>query len=552
MGVQRIPRRVAALALVPALAACAALAGCGGAANDGGGSGDGAVGSKLSVTTPPASGPVQDVTWALYAEPQSLDWVYGYDYPPNTVLANLCESLLRIGPDFSIRPNLARKVDQPDDTTWVYTLRDGVKFHSGETMTADDVVYSLERHMDPDVGSYWTTAFTNVRSIAKTGAHEVTVKLSKPDALFNQVMAVPPGVVERKAAVERGGEDYGTPDGGVDCTGPFRFGRWDKGQSITLERFDGYWDAQRKAKPRRLKFVFIQDPTARVNALLSGAADGNYSPPQAGVRRLERSGVGTISRGPQTSTMNLIVADLTGPLADVRIRQALSLAIDRRGFIQAALNGVGEPSKAVAAKLTWTGPARDVYAQAWEELPSAEQDVARAKKLVAEAGAPSEPIVLAANSADATVQVLANEVQAAGKRVGLDVRVKLIPADAYGALFGDAKARKGVDLFWTTWYADIADPLQIYQNWESQSFANYGGWKDPAYDELIASALREQDPVKRARIVVQAQAKVSEQLPWIPIAQVPNTVFMNKRITGAPASNAYLYFPWGAQVGAAG
>jgi peptide/nickel transport system substrate-binding protein len=542
-------RRLCAGALTLAVAAVV-LAGCGGAADR---QGSGAKAPKLSATTPAASGPVDGVNWALYAEPQSLDWVYGYDYPPNTVLANVCESLLRIGPDFATEPNLAERAEQPDPKTWVYTLRPGVKFHSGAEMTADDVVFSLKRHMDPDVGSYWTTAFANVASIAKTGPMEVTVKLKQPDALFNQMMAVPPGVVEHKASVEQAGKDYGTPDKGVDCTGPFEFGEWKKGQSITLRKFKGYWDAERAAKAATLKFAFIQDPTARVNALLSGEVDGTYGPPTAGVTKLERSGVGKIYRGPQTSTMNLIVANLKGPLADVRIRRALSMAIDRRGFLKAALNGVGEPSRAVAAKLTWgQGPARDVYAAAWDQLPSAEQDVEGAKQLVAQAGAPAQPIVIAVNSADNTVQVLANEVQAAGKRVGLDVKIKVVPADAYGALFGDAKARKGVDLFWTTWYADIADALQIYQNWESKSFANYAGWSDPAYDALIAKALAERDPVARARLVTQAQAKVSEDLPWIPIAQVPNSVFMNKRITGAPASNAYLYEPWGAQLGAAG
>ena len=548
MGLGRRSRRAAALALAPIVAL--ALGACGGRSQE---SGDRTVtGAKLSVTTPPPTGQVDRVTWSLYAEPQSLDWVYGYDYPPNTVLANLCESLMRIRADFSTVPNLAEKAEQRDPRTWVYTIRRGVRFHSGAEMTPDDVVFSLKRHMDPDVGSYWTTAFTNVRSIEKTGAHEVTVRLRQPDALFNQVMAVPPGVVERKGAVQSAGKDYGGPDEGVDCTGPFSFGSWQKGQSITLRRFEGYWDKSRMARARTLRFSFIQDPAARVNSLLSGAVDGTYAPPASGIAKLQRSGVGDIYRGPQTSTMNLIVADLEGPLADVRIRRALSKAIDRRGFLEAALNGIGEPSKAVASKLTWGQQARDIYQRAWDALPSAEQDVAGAKRLVQEAGAPSEPIVLAANAADATVQILANEVQAAGKRIGLQVRIRTVPADAYGALFGDAKARKGVDLFWTTWYADIADPLQIYQNWESQSFANYAGWKDPAYDRLIARALAEQDPVERARLVVQAQRKVTEQLLWIPIAQVPNTVFMNKRITGAPATNAYLYEPWGAQLGARG
>ncbi|MDQ3404000.1 MAG: ABC transporter substrate-binding protein, partial [Actinomycetota bacterium] len=111
--------------------------------------------------------------------------------------------------------------------------------------------------------------------------------------------------------------------------------------------------------------------------------------------------------------------------------------------------------------------------------------------------------------------------------------------------------REGIDLFYTSWYADVADALQIYQNWESTSFANYGGYDDPAYDALYAKALAESDPVRRAEIVADLQKTVTEQLLWLPIAHAPNSVFMNKRITGAPATNAYLYYPWAAQLGAA-
>jgi peptide/nickel transport system substrate-binding protein len=551
MGGQRRARRLAACA-VPILAV--ALGACGGKDDDAAKAPvDISKEANVSATTPAPTGDVDRVTWALGAEPASLDWVYGYDYPPNTVLANLCESLLRIGPDFAVEPNLAESFENPDPKTWVYKLRSGVQFHSGGEMTADDVVFSLKRHMDPDVGSYWTTAFTNVASIEKTGDLEVTVRLKRPDALFNQMMAVPPGVVESKAAVQSAGKDYGGPQKGVDCTGPFEFGKWDKGQSVTLDRFDGYWDAERKAHAAQLEIDFISDATARVNAVLSGAVDGTYALPASAVEKVERAGIGTVFRGPQTSTMNLIVGDLDGPLGKVEIRKALSLAIDRDGFLAAAIGGRGEPSRAVAAKLTWgTGPARDVYAAAWDALGEPAQDVEAAKQLVADAGAPSEPVVIAVSSGDPVQQVIANEVQAAGKRIGVPVEIKPVPPDSYGALFGDASARKGVDLFWTTWYADIADALQIYQNWESKSFANYAGWKDPAYDGLIADALTEPDPVKRAEIVVKAQEIVSDQLPWIPIAQANNTAYMNKRITGAPASNAYLYYPWGAEVGAAG
>ncbi|MFE7331848.1 ABC transporter substrate-binding protein [Streptomyces sp. NPDC057565] len=507
---------------------------------------------ELVVDTPAAKGEVDSVRWNLGTEPNSVDWIYSYDYPPNTVIANVCESLLRLGPDFSIRPNLAEKVDHPDARTWVYTIRQGVRFHDGTTMTPEDVAYSLRRHMDSKLGSYWAEVYRNVTSVKVTGAHRVTVRLTRPDSLFNQLMATPPGVVASKAYVEKQGSKFGTPDGGLDCTGPFKLAKWTKGQSITLTRFDGYWDTAHAAKTKNLEFAFLADPSTEANALVSGEVDGSYNIVATSLPKLLASGKGTVYYGPTTSSISLVVSGLKGALADQRIRKALSLAIDRKALLKTAYAGHGEPAKAVVSDFTWgQEPAKSVYQKAYDALPSVEQDLAQAKKLVQEAGAPSRPIVIAASSSDPINALMCTEVQAAGKRVGLDVRIKTVAPDAYSSLFSDPKARADIDLFPTSWYGDIADPLDVYVNWRSDSFANYGGYKSAEYDKLIKRAIGEDDAAKRAATVVQAQKTVSEQLLWIPLLQTPNMLFLSKRVTGAPATNAYLYYPWAAQIGSA-
>lgn len=543
MTITRIPCRAAALTVGVSLLAAA------GCSKEPPANNDTAV--ELTFDTPAAAGEIDSVRWSLGSEPSTLDWVYSYDYPPNTVLANVCESLLRIDSSFQITPGLAEDYEQTSPTTWVYTIRPDVTFHDGTTLTAEDVEFSLNRHMDPDVGSYWSGFFTNVESVKATGPLEVTVELSSPDAVINQMFAVAGGVIESKAFVEQRGKQYGTPDGGLNCTGPFEFGDWRKGEAITLTRYDDYWDTERAAKAQEFEFDFIRDTAAETNALLTGDIDGTFAVAAEAVDRLEQSGAGSLVYGPNTATNNLTVADLDGPLADVRIRRALSLSLDREGYSEVATNGVSEPSRAVASQLTWgTGEAHDVYQQAWDDLPPAEQDVEEAKRLVEEAGAPSEPIVIAAVMSTPSAAVLANEVQAAGERIGLDVEIKPVAADAYTALFSDPKAREGVDLFSNTWYADVADPLVIYVNWQSDNFANYAGWKNADYDQLVQQALAEYDPVKRAEMVAELQRIVTDELLWIPVVQSPNSVFQSKEITGAPATNAYLYYPWAAQVGA--
>ncbi|MDT0276733.1 ABC transporter substrate-binding protein [Blastococcus goldschmidtiae] len=546
------PRTARGTVTAAGLATAVLLAGCSEASSGGEDGGGQQRDAELVLTTPAAAGEIDRISWALGSEPLSLDWVYSYDYPPNTVVSNVCESLLRIDESFTPGPGLAESFDNPDPTTWVYAIRPDVTFHDGSTMTAEDVAFSLNRHLDEEVGSYWSGFYSNVESVAVTGPLEVTVKLTQPDVLFNQMMAVAGGVVGKQSFIEAAGEDHGTPDGGLMCTGPFALQEWSKGESITLARHDGYWDGANAAQAETIEFSFLSDAAALANALVTGAVDGTYGVPESALRKVLESGAGNVYYGRQTSTRNLIVADLEGPLGDVRIRQALSLALDREGFADAAIPGPSEPSRAVASKLTWgEGAAGETFAAAWEELPAPEQDIERAKELVAEAGAPDRPIVIAQSPAPVQ-QVLANEVQAAGKRIGLEVEIEPIAAEAYSALFGDAEAREGIDLFHTTWYADVADPLQIYVNWQTDNFANYGGWSDADYDALVDEALQEGDAEARAEMVVRLQENVTENVLWIPVDHSANSVFLSDRISGAPATNAYLYYPWAAQLGARG
>src|SRR5690606_14315766 len=156
------------------------------------------------------------------SEPPSLDWIYNWSYgADNTIVANVCEGLRRQMPDGSIAPALASGMDQPDPLTYVYTLREGVTFHDGSTMTADDVAFSLRRHLEADPASYWGLWYDNVESIEATGAAEVTVRLSKPDVLFDTMLSTPAGYVGSRQAIEDAGTAYGSPAGGVVCTGPF-------------------------------------------------------------------------------------------------------------------------------------------------------------------------------------------------------------------------------------------------------------------------------------------------------------------------------------------
>ncbi|MFD4157602.1 ABC transporter substrate-binding protein [Streptomyces hydrogenans] len=542
----RTPRFIA-LACTAAVAA--SLTACSGATQPQQGTTGGAD-FKVSPNSPAAKGPLDSFTWSLYAEPYTLDYALAYDYPPNTVLANVCEQLLRVTPDLKIEPGLAVKWAQPDPRTLVYTLRSGVKFHDGTVMTADDVVASLKRQMDPATGSPWGSAFKSVESIEKSGPLEVTIRLGKADALFHELLAASPGTVVSAASLAKEGKDYGTPEGDLNCTGPFSLDKWTQGDSITLKKNPGYWDAKLAPKAESVKFTFVEDPAARSNAFLSGTADGGYMVPSSSFAQLRTSGKGQLYFGPNTGAFNLAVTDFKGTLGDLRVRKALSMALDRKNIVKAAAGGVGVPAKAPAARGAWA-LVPEKTASLFDTLPEPAHDVAAAKKLVEEAGATGRKVTLATSTLAPEISIVANAVQAAGRQIGLDVKLQPVSPDAYSNLFVDPAARDGLDLVITSGYDNTPDPLEFYQYLRTGDFGNYGNWSEPEYDLAFDRANTEYDPPKRTELTAKVQEIALAELPVIPVFEAPHSVFLGKRITGAPTGIAQLYYPWAATIGAA-
>ncbi|MFD0150612.1 ABC transporter substrate-binding protein [Streptomyces sp. NPDC055721] len=528
-----------------ALTSLAALAACSGPPKDAGVTG---AEVKLSASTPPARGEIDSFTWAVYAEPPTLDYTLAFDYPQNTILSNVCESLMRWTPGLTLQPGLASKASNPDPTTWIYDLRAGVRFHDGKVMTADDVVYSLGRQRDPDNAAAWAQNFQNVASIRKSGPLQVTVKLKKPDSQFPQYMATAAGVVASKAGVEAAGKDYGTT-GDLACTGPFKLGTWSKGQSIELERFDGYWGT--KAKAKKAVFRVLTDPSARTNAMLSGDVDGGYLIPTESYGRLRDSGLGTLYFGEGLSTVNVNVTNMKGPLGDLRVRKALSLALDRSGFVKAGLGGAGTVTNSLTTRAAWAGASDQTRQAAFAALPPAAQDIEKAKALIKEAGATGKTLTVATSSIGQDVSLLATAVQAAGSQIGLKINLKTIAPNAFTALFTDPEAREGIDMFPLTYYDSITDPLDLLTNFKTGAYMNFAGYSDKRYDSLVDRATAVYEPDERMKIETELQKHAAEQLLWIPVAEWPTAVFLNKRITGAPTTIAYMYYPWAADVGAA-
>ncbi|RII42476.1 ABC transporter substrate-binding protein [Galactobacter valiniphilus] len=532
-----------ALAIAALSAATLALGACGPPA--------GAISEwELTPAQPAAVSDVDQITWAVHAEPYSLDYAYAFDYPDNMVLANVCESLLRMKPDLSLEPGLATSFSNPTPTTWVYEIRDGVTFHDGSPLTADDVVASLSRHLDPEVGSFWYSVYQNVDSIEKTGPRQVTVTTRVPDSQFNLAMGNSSGVIESAKTLEEKGKDYGNSTGGVNCTGPFQFSKWTSGESIKLTRYDGYWRKEGRAHSSELDFVFMPDGTARTNALKAGEVDGTWMVPPEAVPILRAGSGGDVFFGTNATVNSLVVSDLKGPFGDLKVRQALAYALDRAGILGAGYGGYGEVTDALTTRSVWQGvPSASVDA-AFTGLNGYPRDLEKAKALIKEAGVEGQEVVIATAPISNDFTVTAQATADALNQIGLKATIKTVTPNAYTTLFSDPSAREGVDLFYTSWYLSSPDALEMYGVLRTGEFSNYGGWDDPEFNRVVNQATATMDATQRAALTAKAQKIANEQLPWIPLFAPPTTAYLSDRLTGLSPSINFMYAPWAAALGA--
>ncbi|MFB7655942.1 MULTISPECIES: ABC transporter substrate-binding protein [unclassified Streptomyces] len=510
----------------------------------------------LTTTTTPGTSEVENVTWALpYGEPTTLDPAKVGDYSPQTVEANLCDTLTRMNADFSLSPGLARKTTWTDDRTLVLDLRSDVEFWDGSPMTPQDVIYSLERQRDPKTQALYGNFLAAVTSIKATGPHQVTLRTKTYDQTLPKALSTSFGAVNQKEYAEKAGPAYGTAKGGLMCTGPFKLGSWKSGGSITLERNDAYWDAKLKPKAGRITFEFITNSNTLTSALLSGEVDGTYELPPSSAAALAKSANGAIHLGPSTQNVLLIPANAESPAADRRLLDALSQVIDRDALIKNVFGGDATTLKSLVPPLTWRGDkAAARFDTAYKALPAvAKPDVARAKKLAEQAGPPSRPLVAAIPAGDQRGLQALTFIQAAAKKIGVEIEIKQLQPTEMSSLFYDPSVRKGLDLVLTFGYVSMPDPVSyVAESVTPRGIFNWTGYDNPDVTRLLDQARTSSDPAASAKAYAEAQALFTPTAPVVYLATTHERMFMNERVSGAPTSFAYMGMPWAAHLGGTG
>ena len=501
-----------------------------------------------------AKGSLALLTWDLpFGEPTTLDYAQSADYGPDMVVSNLCESLLRLNPDFSISPNLATSwVYGPNHMTLTFTLRKGVTFWDGHPLTTADVVYSMLRNLNPKVNPVNGAFYMNVKSIVASGPHKVVVNFSHPDELFIKEMATISGDVVEKAFVVAKGSSFGTNKGGVMCSGPFTLTAWHAGNNIVLSANPHYWNPSLKPKAKKVTIDFITDTSILTSALKSGEIDGAFEVPSSTLPALESSGAGSVYVGPSLALYDLSPI-APGPAADPKIRQALGMVIDRSALASQIFHGAATPNYTLIPKPTgWDPTGLAIYQKAWNALPKQlSPNVAAAKALLKGDPNVAKTITLATLATNQNDVDTATLIQQEGAQIGLHVVVKQLQPLALSSAFFVAADRKGLDFLLTAGYLDVRDPLDyLGLIMFPTSIFNYIGYHNPTVIADLTKAQSSFDNAARAKLFTQAQALYEANHIVVPLLNLKEVVYMKKGITGATTSFAYIYEPNLATVGA--
>jgi oligopeptide transport system substrate-binding protein len=446
-------------------------------------------------------------------DPRSFDPALSTDVPTGRAVGYVFEGLTRFSPDAQVEPALASSwTVSPDGRIWRFTLRQNVKFHDGSRFTAQQVVRSFTRVLDPKTrgGRGWplfpiagATEYAagkapSIRGLRVGNDSTIEITLAEPFAIFPKLLAMPVASIVPDSV----GANFGEQPVG---TGPWKLAEWKHDDFVRFVRNDDYWGT----KPLQDTLIarIIPEPSTAVAEFESGNVDLLYIP-EAETRQWEQTEEKKVllQAAPVLRLWYVAINTTRGPLADVRVRQAINHAIDTKAILTQLLGGRGRLAAGIIPPaLDGADTARAPYAH----------DVARAKQLLREAGFPNGLTVSLWCSQDVTQARVAQAIQGYLKEAGITATI----VQRESASMREA-ARKGeADLVLKDWYADYPDAENFLYPLLHSANAGVGGnvsfFRDPAFDKVVADARRETDVTKRTALYVRADSIAFAQAPMV-------------------------------------
>lgn len=458
---------------------------------------------------PAPQGPQRDsLVLAMGANPVILDPHGSNDTPSARVNGQIYETLVAHTDDLEIVPALAESWTQIDDLTFEFKLRPNVRFHNGDIVKASDVKFSLLRALNTPRVAFIVFPIDGATIEV---VDDLTIRFATrfPFAPLLEHLAHPAASVLSERAVVAGGADYGQGTANVAThpvgTGPFRFVSWDRStQQVVLERNEDYHGT--KALLRQVTFRTVSDNTVRSLELVTGGVDLIFDVQPSDVARLSRDTSLTVFRDDNLALTYIGFNTQKEPFDDVRVRQAINLAVDMNAVVNTVFFGVGSPSR---GPLPLTVNFVNTNLQVWD------QDIPRARALLAEAGFPDGFTTTLWTNDNLQRQQIAEIVQNQLRAVGITVEVITVE---WGQYLADTAAGLH-DMFilgWTTVTGDADYGLfPLFHSSQKGAPGNRAFYSNPRVDELLTIGRESTDPTVRQTAYFEAQEIIRNEAPWI-------------------------------------
>ncbi|QRG05574.1 ABC transporter substrate-binding protein [Xanthobacter dioxanivorans] len=439
-----------------------------------------------------------------------------------------------------LTPGLATEwhIDPNDHTRWIFTLREGVKFHDGTDFKADDVIWNFDRHLNDKAPQFdqaqsrsYRTYTSSVVKYEKIDDTHVALYTAKPFSMLPYLISRVFMVSPTQYAKVGNWVDFRIRPAG---TGPFKVERVTPRTSIELARNADYWDKTRIPKIAKLVLMPIPDANTRVAALRSGQVDWIEYPAPDSIPGLKGAGFQIVTKPyPHIWAWHANNSD-NSPIHDKRVRLALNYGLDRDALVE-MLAGTAIPAR---------GPWPDTFRLFGQPEATYKYDPEKAKALLKEAGygPGGKPLKLkvqvpTAGSGNMVPLPMAEFVQQSYKELGIDVEYEVVD---WGTMLGAMRQR--VDQPGSSRYdainhgLPISDPSQLFLNFHSAAFppngSNWSLYKNPKVDELMDKAFATFEPKERDALIAQAHALIVDDAPWVFVVHDLNPRALSPKVKG--------------------
>jgi peptide/nickel transport system substrate-binding protein len=489
---------------------------------------------------------------ALSSEPSAMDPHFHNLTPNNALTSHVFERLVHFDAKQSLIPGLATSWKTVDDTTWEFKLRTGVKWHDGSLFTADDVIFTMERapNVENSPGSF--ALYVRGKTFTKVDDHTIRVTTKAPYPLMPNDMATI-AIISKKAASGAKTDDFNAGRAAIG-TGPFKFSEFVKGDRYVVVRNDDHWGG--KSTWEKVTIRPIKTGPARVAALLAGDVDVIEEVPTTDIGRLQGDAKVSLSQGLSNRVIYFHIdhwrdetpfitandgSKIKNPLKDVRVRKALSKAINRPAIVDRLMEKAALPASQFLAE-GFFGISKKLKPEAF--------DPDGAKKLLADAGFPKgfKMTLHGPNGRYINDARMAEAVAQMFTRIGVETKVETMPPAVFFKR-ASAGAEGGNPEFsfilvgWGSGTGEVSSPLKslvaTFDRTKGMGTANRGRYSNPELDKVIDQALATVDDAKRAELLAKASEIAIEDVGIIVSHYQLNTWATRKGLDYTPRTDEY-------------